>query len=80
MTANYLRDEVDEWNPQRGSGLLKLRPVTDIQDSWLAFSHRCMTLYTCLSSLTECLNLLADARNEVILSFGENVFSLLVFL
>lgn len=40
MSPNYLREEVDEWNPQRGSGLLKLRPVTDIQDSWLAFSHR----------------------------------------
>ncbi|KAG0617799.1 hypothetical protein M758_4G015600 [Ceratodon purpureus] len=40
MTPNYLKEEVDEWNPQRGGGLFRLRPVTDVQDSWLAFSHR----------------------------------------
>lgn len=41
MTPAYAKDEVDEWNPQRGSGLLKLRDVVDIQDNWQAFSHRC---------------------------------------
>nr|XP_024370051.1 uncharacterized protein LOC112279643 isoform X2 [Physcomitrium patens] len=40
MTPAYAKDEVDEWNPQRGSGLLKLRDVVDIQDNWQAFSHR----------------------------------------
>ncbi|XP_024392742.1 uncharacterized protein [Physcomitrium patens] len=40
MTPAYLKEEVDEWNPQRGSGLLKLRNVMDIQDNWQAFSHR----------------------------------------
>lgn len=50
MTPAYLKEEVDEWNPQRGSGLLKLRNVMDIQDNWQAFSHRCSKLYIIIFS------------------------------
>jgi DNA (cytosine-5)-methyltransferase 3A len=42
MTEEYLKDEQDEWNPNRGTGILRIREAIDVQTSWTAFSHRCL--------------------------------------
>lgn len=40
MTSQYASGEVDKWNPRRGAGLYQIGTTTDIQESWLSFSHR----------------------------------------
>eukprot|EP00249_Psilotum_nudum_P019237 c27157_g1_i2 orf=480-2354(-) len=40
MAREYMSGEVDKWSPNRGAGRYRIGNVTDVQESWLAFSHR----------------------------------------